>query len=107
MSRLTGRLGGAAARHPWRTIAAWLVSGDARDAVVRGLGSTARVISSAAAIMIAVFIDATLIRLVLAPAAMVLLGRAGWWLPRPLARRGAPAAAPEFPAVPAEAGAAS
>ena len=107
---------------------AWLVSGDARDAVVRGLGSTARVISSAAAIMIAVFlgfatdpnvmvktigfgmaaavfIDATLIRLVLAPAAMVLLGRAGWWLPGPLARRGAPAAAPERPAVPAEAGA--
>jgi RND superfamily putative drug exporter len=107
---------------------AWLVSGDARDAVVRGLGSTARVISSAAAIMIAVFlgfatdpnvmvktigfgmaaavfIDATLIRLVLAPAAMVLLGRAGWWLPGPLARRGVPAAAPEPPAVPAEAGA--
>ena len=90
---------------------AWLVSGDARDAVVRGLGSTARVISSAAAIMIAVFlgfatdpnvmvktigfgmaaavfIDATLIRLVLAPAAMVLLGRAGWWLPGILGRRG-------------------
>jgi RND superfamily putative drug exporter len=76
---------------------------------VRGLGATARVISSAAAIMIAVFlgfaadpdvtvktigigmaaavlIDATLIRLVLAPAAMVLLGRAGWWLPGFLAR---------------------
>ena len=107
---------------------AWLASGDARDAVVRGLGSTARVISSAAAIMIAVFlgfatdpnvmvktigfgmaaavfIDATLIRLVLAPAAMVLLGRAGWWLPGPLARRGAPAAVPEPPAVPAEAAA--
>ena len=107
---------------------AWLVSGDARDAVVRGLGSTARVISSAAAIMIAVFlgfatdpnvmvktigfgmaaavfIDATLIRLVLAPAAMVLLGRAGWWLPGPLARRSTPAAVPEPLAVPAEAGA--
>ena len=25
MSRLTGRLGGAAARHPWRTIAIWLI----------------------------------------------------------------------------------
>ena len=25
MSRLTGRVGGAAARHPWRTIAAWLI----------------------------------------------------------------------------------
>ena len=40
----------------------------------------------------AVFIDATLIRLVLAPAAMVLLGRAGWWLPGVLARRGSGAA---------------
>jgi RND superfamily putative drug exporter len=82
----------------------WLATGDPREAVVRGLGATARVISSAAAIMVAVFlgfaadpdvtvktvgvgmaaavlIDATLIRLVLAPAAMVLLGRAGWWLP--------------------------
>jgi RND superfamily putative drug exporter len=107
---------------------AWLVSGDARDAVVRGLGSTARVITSAAAIMIAVFlgfatdpnvmvktigfgmaaavfIDATLIRLVLAPAAMVLLGRVGWWTPGSLARRGMPAAAPEPPAVPANAAA--
>jgi putative drug exporter of the RND superfamily len=109
---------------------AWLVSGDARDAVVRGLGSTARVISSAAAIMIAVFlgfatdpnvmvktigfgmaaavfIDATLIRLVLAPAAMVLLGRVGWWLPGPLARRSVPAAAPELSPVPADVSAGS
>jgi putative drug exporter of the RND superfamily len=85
----------------------WLATGDARAAVVRGLGATGRVISSAAAIMIAVFlgfaadpdvtvktvgigmaaavlIDATLVRLVLAPAAMSLLGRAGWWLPRRL-----------------------
>jgi RND superfamily putative drug exporter len=89
----------------------WLATGDPREAVVRGLGATARVISSAAAIMVAVFlgfaadpdvtvktvgvgmaaavlIDATVIRLVLAPAAMVLLGRAGWWLPGILARRG-------------------
>jgi RND superfamily putative drug exporter len=89
---------------------AWLATGDPREAVVRGLGATARVISSAAAIMVAVFlgfaadpdvtvktigvgmaaavlIDATLIRLVLAPAAMVLLGRAGWWLPGSVARR--------------------
>jgi RND superfamily putative drug exporter len=101
----------------------WLATGDPREAVVRGLGATARVISSAAAIMIAVFlgfatdsdvtvktigigmaaavlIDATLIRLVLAPAAMVLLGRAGWWLPGFLARRGpgvasAPQASPD------------
>jgi RND superfamily putative drug exporter len=107
---------------------AWLATGDARDAVVRGLGATARVITSAAAIMIAVFlgfatdpnltvktigfgmaaavlIDATLVRLVLAPAAMVLLGRAGWWvpgalLPGNLARR-LPAAEPHHPEAPA------
>jgi RND superfamily putative drug exporter len=102
---------------------AWLATGDARDAVVRGLGATARVITSAAAIMIAVFlgfaadpnltvktigfgmaaavlIDATLVRLVLAPAAMVLLGRAGWWLPGTVARH-LPAAEPHRPEAPA------
>ncbi len=101
---------------------AWLATGDPREAVVRGLGATARVISSAAAIMVAVFlgfaadpdvtvktigvgmaaavaIDATLIRLVLAPAAMVLLGRAGWWLPGILGRRG-PGAVAGHQAVP-------
>ena len=104
---------------------AWLATGDPREAVVRGLGATARVISSAAAIMIAVFlgfaadpdvtvktvgvgmaaavlIDATLIRLVLAPAAMVLLGRAGWWLPGFLARR-VPSAVASRQALPADA----
>jgi RND superfamily putative drug exporter len=50
----------------------------------------------------AVLIDATLVRLVLAPAAMTLLGKAGWWLPRGLARRqpgrsGAPLAIPSEP----------
>jgi RND superfamily putative drug exporter len=88
---------------------AWVSTGDAKVAVVRGLGGTAKVITSAALIMIAVFlgfatdpdvtvktagvgmaaavlIDATLVRLVLAPAAMTLLGRAGWWLPNGLAR---------------------
>ena len=34
----------------------------------------------------AVLIDATLVRLVLVPAVMELLGKANWWLPRPLAR---------------------
>ncbi len=103
----------------------WLATGDAREAVVLGLGATARVISSAAAIMVAVFlgfaadpdvtvktvgvgmaaavlIDATLIRLVLAPAAMVLLGRAGWWLPGVLARR-VPSAVASSQALPADA----
>ena len=83
----------------------WLHSGDAKDSVVRGLSSTARVISMAAAIMVAVFLgfateqdlvvkmlgvglavavglDATLVRLVLVPATMTLLGRWNWWAPR-------------------------
>ncbi len=84
-------------------------TGDNATAVARGLAHTARVISAAAAIMIVVFlsvvlgadvgvkqiglglavavlIDATLVRLVLVPAVMELLGKANWWLPRPLAR---------------------
>ncbi|MFE5940802.1 MMPL family transporter [Streptomyces sp. NPDC056470] len=82
----------------------WLATRDARGSVVRGLSATGRVISSAAAIMIAVFtgfamdpdvtvkmmgvgmaaavlIDATLVRLVLVPATMTLLGRFNWWIP--------------------------
>ena len=82
----------------------WLATGDARGSVVRGLSATGRVISSAAAIMVAVFVgfaidpditvkmmgvgmaaavlvDATIVRLVLVPATMTLLGRANWWLP--------------------------
>ena len=85
----------------------WLRDGDGRDSVVRGLASTARVISAAAAIMVsvflsftlsgdvvvkmmgvglavAVFLDATVIRLVLVPATMSLLGDLNWWLPRRL-----------------------
>jgi RND superfamily putative drug exporter len=88
----------------------WLATGDAKGSVVRGLSATGRVISSAAAIMVAVFtgfaidpditvkmmgvgmavavlIDATVVRLVLVPATMTLLGRLNWWLPAPLARR--------------------
>jgi RND superfamily putative drug exporter len=83
---------------------AWLATGDNSVAVRRGLSSTARVISAAAAIMVVVFgsfdltpdvsvkqiglglaaavlIDATVVRLVLVPAVMELLGRANWWLP--------------------------
>ena len=78
--------------------------GDNRLAVGRGLAATARVISAAAAIMVVVFlsfdltpdvsvkqiglglaaavlVDATLVRLVLVPAVMELLGAANWWLP--------------------------
>jgi RND superfamily putative drug exporter len=84
-------------------------TGDNTAAVARGLARTARVITAAAAIMVVVFlsvvlganasvkqiglglaaavlIDATIIRMVLVPAAMELLGQANWWLPRPLAR---------------------
>ncbi|MGH3249770.1 MAG: MMPL family transporter, partial [Trebonia sp.] len=79
-------------------------SGDNAAAVARGLARTARVITAAAAIMVAVFlsivigpnvstkqiglglavailIDATVVRLVLVPAVMELLGGANWWLP--------------------------
>ena len=82
----------------------WLDTGDAHGSVVRGLSSTGRVISAAAAIMVAVFLgfatevdvvvkqlgigmavaialDATLVRMVLVPATMTLLGRWNWWMP--------------------------
>ncbi|HEX3221740.1 MAG TPA: MMPL family transporter [Nocardioides sp.] len=82
----------------------WLDSGDARGSVVRGLSDTGRVITAAAAIMVAVFLgfasevdvtvkmlgvgmataillDATVVRMVLVPATMALLGRWNWWLP--------------------------
>ena len=88
---------------------AFMRTGDSRSSVVDGLASTARVITSAALIMVAVFlgfafdpsviikmigvgmaaaiaIDATLIRLIVVPAAMALLGRASWYLPRWLDR---------------------
>jgi len=87
----------------------YVASGDSHKSVVDGLSSTARVITSAALIMIsvfasfvlgidpigkmfgiglsvAVFLDATLVRMVLVPATMSLLGGANWWLPRWLDR---------------------
>ena len=85
------------------------LTGDNHEAVVHGLASTARVITSAALIMVsvflgfvtgadptvkmlglglatAIFVDATIVRMVLVPAAMALMGDANWWLPRRLAR---------------------
>jgi RND superfamily putative drug exporter len=82
----------------------WLRTGDAHGSVVRGLGDTGKVITCAAAIMVAVFlgfasegdvvvkmlgvgmatailVDATVVRMVLVPATMTLLGRWNWWLP--------------------------
>ena len=85
------------------------VDGDNAKAIAFGLEKTARVITGAAAIMMAVFIvfagapiatvsqlgigltvavllDATLVRIVLLPALMLLLGDRVWWLPGPLER---------------------
>ena len=84
-------------------------TGDNATAVAEGLASTARVITAAALIMVFVFgsfvvsdlralkliglglavavaIDATIVRVVLVPATMELLGDANWWLPRWLQR---------------------
>ena len=79
-------------------------TGDNAESVARGLAGTGRVITSAALIMVVVFlsfvaspvpslkmlglglatailIDATVVRMLLVPATMALLGRANWWLP--------------------------
>ncbi|MBO4208605.1 MMPL family transporter [Micromonospora echinofusca] len=84
---------------------AWRATGDNRVAVRAGLAGTGRVITSAALIMITVFasfvlhadpvikmfglgmavaiaVDATLVRGLLVPSTMALLGRANWWQPR-------------------------
>ncbi len=87
---------------------AWRVTGDAHRSVAIGIGATARVITTAALIMIVVFasfvlnpdptvkmlaigmafavlIDASIVRMILVPAIMSLLGARAWWLPRWLA----------------------
>jgi RND superfamily putative drug exporter len=79
------------------------------DAVVEGLGVTARVITAAAAIMVvvflsfvvapdpilkqfgvglavAIFVDATVVRMILVPAVMELMGEWNWWFPKWLDR---------------------
>jgi RND superfamily putative drug exporter len=83
----------------------YLRTGDSRLSVADGLAATARVITAAAAIMVVVFgsflgesdriiklfgvglasavlLDATIVRMLLVPATMELLGDANWWLPR-------------------------
>ncbi|MER5843775.1 MMPL family transporter [Streptomyces prasinus] len=88
---------------------AWLRTGDAKTSVAHALEITARVITCAALIMVSVFaafvvsddvvvkmlglglavsvlIDATVVRLLLVPAVMMLLGRHAWWTPRWLDR---------------------
>ena len=86
-----------------------LRSGDHTKAVMNGIGATASVVTGAAAIMVgvflafasssyiairevgvglavAVFLDATVVRLVLLPSMMMMVGEKCWWLPEPLAR---------------------
>lgn len=88
---------------------AYLASGNSHESVVVGVGNTARVITAAASIMIAVFlayvtnpdatvkmiglglavavlVDATIVRMVLVPSTMELMGKGNWWLPRWLDR---------------------
>jgi RND superfamily putative drug exporter len=83
---------------------AWVATGDSHRSVAIGIGATARVITTAAAIMVVVFIsfvlsddptvkmlavgmavavliDATIVRMILVPAVMALLGRHAWWMP--------------------------
>ncbi len=83
----------------------WARTGDAHRSVAVGIGSTARVITTAAAIMVVVFssfvldtdptikmlavgmavavlIDASIVRMVLVPSIMSILGPRAWWLPR-------------------------
>jgi RND superfamily putative drug exporter len=84
---------------------AWLDTGDAHRSVAIGISATARVITTAAAIMVVVFtsfvlnpdptvkmlaigmafavlIDASLVRMILVPSVMSLLGEHAWWMPR-------------------------
>jgi RND superfamily putative drug exporter len=88
----------------------YLRTHDNDTAVIGGIASTGRVITSAALIMISVFlgfvldndprtkmfglglatailVDATIVRMILVPAVMKLMGDANWWMPRRLARR--------------------
>jgi len=87
----------------------WRRTGDSRTSVADGLAATAKVITAAAAIMVFVFgsfileqertvklmgvglatailLDATIVRMLLVPATMELLGDKNWWLPRWLGR---------------------
>jgi putative drug exporter of the RND superfamily len=88
----------------------WSRTGDAPGAVREGLARTGRIVTAAAAIMVVVFgsflldpgrmlqqfglglavavlVDALVIRCLLLPAVMHLLGPRAWWLPRPIADR--------------------
>jgi len=87
----------------------WDMGADNRTAVLRGMQSTGSIITAAALILIvvvgafafsgitfmkmiglgmaiAIFLDATVVRMLLVPATMRLLGRANWWVPGPLGK---------------------
>lgn len=87
----------------------WLRTGDAQEAVVTGLRRSGRVVSCAALLLaivfgafmtggfspilqiglgltLAVLIDATVVRMLLVPATMALLGRRAWWAPGAMRR---------------------
>src|SRR5262245_55271558 len=87
----------------------WLAGADTADAVAQGLQHTGRIITSAALLLgvvfagflvagfvpvkaiglglvLAVAVDATVVRLLLVPATMTIAGRYNWWAPRPLRR---------------------
>jgi putative drug exporter of the RND superfamily len=87
----------------------WLAHGDAREAVAAGMQRTGGIITAAALVIgvvfagfiaggfapikavglglvLAIALDATIVRMLLVPATMTLLGRRNWWLPRPLGR---------------------
>jgi len=99
-------------------------TGNTNDAVAHGLQRSGRIITSAAlaimivflgfaagqtlgikemglALAIAVAVDATLVRCVLVPATMTLLGKANWWAPAPLRRLHRSFGLHEVPALPA------
>ncbi|MFI6515001.1 MMPL family transporter [Spirillospora sp. NPDC050679] len=87
----------------------WLAGATPREAVASGLQRTGGIVTAAAllisvvfagfvfggfapikaiglGLVLAVLLDATLVRMLLVPATMTLLGRRNWWLPRPLRR---------------------
>jgi RND superfamily putative drug exporter len=87
----------------------WLAGAGPRDSVAEGLQRTGRIVTAAALLIAVVFagfisggfvpiksiglglvlavgLDATIVRMLTVPATMTLLGRRNWWLPRPLRR---------------------
>jgi RND superfamily putative drug exporter len=101
----------------------WLAGDGPQDSVVEGLQRTGGIVTAAAllisvvfagfvfggfapikaiglGLVLAVLLDATIVRMLMVPATMTLLGRFNWWLPRPLERLHTRLALTEEPAVP-------